>query len=163
VAVLAVEAPEKSGTMITARDAQKQGRDLYVVPGHIDSDFCAGSNALLREGARVATCGWDVLRAYEGQFPDKLHRRVVERPEPVLAPAPKPAPAIPQPAPHPKAAAATADEQAVLDALAGGERNYDEIIAASGLDSQKALAVLTMLEIKGMVKTLPGRRAIRNS
>ncbi len=147
--VLVVEAPEKSGTMITARNAQKQGRDVYVVPGHIDSEFCVGSNLLLQNGAQVTVCGWDVLRAYAGLFPDKLHQIPQQ-------------PATPAPTPAPAAKGATADEQAILDALSQGERSYDDIIIASGLDSQKALAVLTMLEIKGMVKTLPGRRAIRN-
>lgn len=146
--VLVVEAPEKSGTMITARDAQKQGRDLYVVPGHIDSEFCTGSNRLLQSGAQLAASGWDVLRVYAPQFPEKLRQTVLQ-------------PAVELSKPRQKGA--TADEQAVLDALSQGERNYDDIIIASGLDSQKALAVLTMLEIKGMVKTLPGRRAILNS
>lgn len=145
VAVLAVEAPEKSGTMITVQTALKQGRDLFVVPGHIDSDFCAGSNGLLRQGARSALNGWDVLGVYESRFPDKLQRNGLREPA-------KSAPL-----------GATAQEQAVLDTLAQGERTYDEIIAASGLEPQNALAVLTMLEIKGMVRTLPGRRAIRNS
>lgn len=149
--VLVVEAPEKSGTMITARNAQTQGRDVYVVPGHIDSEFCVGSNLLLQNGAQLAICGWDTLRAYAGLFPDKLHQT------PLQAPAP-----APTPAPAPVSKGATADEQAILDALSQGERGYDDIIIASGLDPQKALAVLTMLEIKGMVKTLPGRRAIRN-
>ena len=143
--VLVVEAPEKSGTMITARDAQKQGRDLYVVPGHIDSEFCVGSNLLLQDGAQLVTSGWDVLRNYTGQYPDKLGTA----PQPV--------------APKPKPAAATSDEQAILNTLSQGERHYDDIITDSGLDPQKALAVLTMLEIKGVVKTLPGRRAILNS
>lgn len=143
--VLVVEAPEKSGTMITARDAQKQGRDLYVVPGHIDSEFCVGSNLLLQSGARLATSGWDVLKTYAAQFPDKLGMPA----QPVT--------------PKPKRMASTSDEQAILDALSQGERHYDDIITASGLDPQKAMAVLTMLEIKGVVKTLPGRRAILNS
>lgn len=157
LAVLAVEAPEKSGTMITVRDAQKQGRDLFVVPGQISSPFCAGTNGLLQEGARAATCGWDIMRNYASRFPDKLHEALCER-----APAPKPVKTEVKKTVTPVPAGATAEEQAVLDALAEGERNYDEIIALSGLPAGKALAVLTMLEIKGMVKTLPGSRAIRN-
>lgn len=150
VAVLAVESPEKSGTLITVADAQKQGRDVYAVPGHIDSEFCAGSNALLRNGAGAATCGWDVLRLYQDRFPDKLQATPGQKKE--MAQSPKSA-----------VTGVTDAEQAVLDALAEGEKTYDQIIAASGLESQKALAVLTMLEIKGMVRTLPGGRAIRNS
>lgn len=150
VAVLAVESPEKSGTLITVADAQKQGRDVYAVPGHIDSEFCAGSNALLRNGAGAATCGWDVLRAYKDQFPDKLQATPGQKKE--MAQSPKSA-----------VTGVTDAEQAVFDALAEGEKTYNQIIAATGLEAHKALAVLTMLELKGMVRTLPGGRAIRNS
>ena len=168
--VLAVEAPEKSGTMITVRDAQKQGRDLFVVPGQVGSAFCEGTNSLLAEGAHAATCGWDILRHYAAQFPHKLKQKVaLEKdllpPMPAKMPVPKPAPAPkaePKSAPTKAPQGDTAEEQAVLEALAQGERNYDEIITATGLPAGKVLAVLTMLEIKGMVNTLPGRRAIRN-
>lgn len=144
VAVLAVEAPERSGTMITVHDALKQGRDLFAVPGNIDSPSCVGTNGLLQNGARAATCGRDVMRHYEGRFPDRIRR--------------EPAPVI-ENAPVPKTLGATAEEQAVLDALAEGECTVDQIISASGLPAGKTLAVLTMLEIKGMVETLPGGRA----
>lgn len=154
VAVLAVEAPEKSGTMITARLALEQGKALYVVPGHIDSEFCAGSNALLRDGARVATSGWDILREYEAQFPDKLHGTVQDTP--VRQPS---APAAAEPAPKQvNFSGVTAEEQKLLEPLLAGERTVDDLIAVSGLAPQKALAMLTMLELKGMVTTLPGRR-----
>lgn len=150
--VLVVEAPEKSGTMITARYASEQGRDVFVVPGHIDSEFCAGSNALLRDGAKLATCGWDILREYEGLFPDKLQRQA-------FVPVQPSKPAKVQPAGRPaRFDQATAEEQALLQPLLQGDRTVDDLIAVSGLDPQKALATLTMLELKGMVTTLPGRR-----
>lgn len=153
-AVLVVEAPEKSGTMITARYASEQGRDVFVIPGHIDSPFCAGSNALLRDGARAATSGWDILREYEGLYPDKLHRKAdsPESERPRTAPQPKP---LRKPASFDQA---TAEEQALMQQLMDGDRTVDDLIAASGLEPQKALATLTMLELKGMVNTLPGRR-----
>ena len=166
--VLAVEAPEKSGTMITVRDAQKQGRDLFVVPGQVGSAFCEGTNSLLAEGAHAATCGWDILRHYQAQFLQKLKQKAAQ---PAQKPLPAPERTVPLPKAAPKAPARepakalrgdTAEEQAVLEALSQGERTYDEIIMATGLPAGKVLAVLTMLEIKGMVQTLPGRRAIRN-
>lgn len=154
-AVLVVEAPKKSGTMITARYASEQGRDVFVVPGHIDSPFCEGSNELLRDGARLATCGWDILREYEGLFPDKLHRQAAE-PKAVT---PKPAASVSAPLQKPASFdRATAEEQALMEQLLGGDRTVDDLIAVSGLEPQKALATLTMLELKGMVNTLPGRR-----
>ena len=72
--VLVVEAPEKSGALITARQAADQGRDVFVVPGNIDVDTFVGSNRLLRDGAIAVSSGWDILSEYEGQFPGKIRR-----------------------------------------------------------------------------------------
>lgn len=70
--VLVVEAPEKSGALITARAANDQGRDVYAVPGNIDVEACAGSNALLQDYAMAVCSGWDVLRQYEQLYPGVL-------------------------------------------------------------------------------------------
>lgn len=75
--VLVVEAPEKSGSLITARLAADQGRDVFAVPGNIDVPSFAGSNQLLREGAILAVTGWDVMSEYEARYPDKIHRENV--------------------------------------------------------------------------------------
>ncbi len=72
--VLVVEAPEKSGALITADRALNQGRDVFVVPGNIDIPTFVGSNQLLREGAIMAASGWDVMREYEGLYPGKVRR-----------------------------------------------------------------------------------------
>lgn len=72
--VLVVEAPVRSGALITAREAADQGRDVFVVPGNVDVPACAGSNALLRDGAIAVSSGWDVLSEYEALYPDKIHR-----------------------------------------------------------------------------------------
>ena len=71
--VLVVEAPAKSGALITAHQALDQGRDVFVVPGNILVDSCQGSNRLLREGAAAVGCGWDILSEYVHLFPDRLH------------------------------------------------------------------------------------------
>ena len=70
--VLVVEAPEKSGALITARCAADQGRDVFVVPGNIDVPTFVGSNRLLRDGAIAVSSGWDILSEYQMQFPDKI-------------------------------------------------------------------------------------------
>ena len=72
--VLVVEAPEKSGALITAQLALDQGRDVFVVPGNIDVDTFVGSNRLLRDGAVAISSGWDILSEYESQFPDKIQK-----------------------------------------------------------------------------------------
>lgn len=70
--VLVVEAPERSGALITARRAADQGRDVFVVPGNVDVPTCYGSNALLREGAIPVRNGWDVVSEYQALYPEQI-------------------------------------------------------------------------------------------
>ena len=70
--VLVVEAPAKSGALITAQLALDQGRDVFTVPGNIDVDSFVGSNRLLRDGAIAVSSGWDIMSEYQYQFPDKI-------------------------------------------------------------------------------------------
>lgn len=70
--VLVVEAPAVSGALITARRALEQGRDVFAIPGNIGVKHCAGSNALLREGALMVENGWDVLKEYLYLFSERL-------------------------------------------------------------------------------------------
>ena len=72
--VLVVEAPEKSGALITARLSADQGRDVFVVPANIDVESAMGSNALMREGAIPVSSGWDILSEYRYQFPSKVRQ-----------------------------------------------------------------------------------------
>ena len=177
-----VEAPEKSGALITAREAAEQGRDVFVVPGNIDSPSCAGSNRLLRDGAGVVTCGWDVMEEYLGFFPDKI-RKAEEAPVPERQKQPQPVPPKPlkpekkKPVSDQfgkkaidKAASSsysdvntaltglTEEERKIVLSLQNGDRLVDDVVAETGLTTGKALAILTMLELKGILRRLPGKR-----
>ena len=68
--VLVVEAPQRSGSLITASLANEQGRDVFAVPGTIDTAAFIGSNGLIQEGAKLVTTGWDILSEYEHLFPN---------------------------------------------------------------------------------------------
>ncbi len=192
--VLVVEAPKKSGALITARQAGEQGRDVFVVPGNIDVESCAGSNALLRDGAIAVSNGWDVVGEYAALYPEKVRRydRPVEAPgftdevmaaadtgekqEPKVAQKPK--------SPTKKKASDKKEEKIIIDKSGSGPyidihdtfrglndqeraiaemigkegRLVDEVIAEAGIPAGKVLSVLTMLEIKGVVRRLPGKR-----
>ncbi len=187
--VLVVEAPKKSGSLITAQRAADQGRDVFVVPGNIDVESCKGSNALLRDGAIAATSGWDVISEYEAQFPDKIRKN--ERPAHMRAYADevekqtqlpmvaqktrlfdkaKKEKAASKKKDIDKSAAATySDAEEKLPALEpleaqivacmkNGMCQVDDIIAQCAKPAASVLASLTMLQIKGVVKSLPGKR-----
>lgn len=194
--VLVVEAPEKSGALITAGLAAEQGRDVFVVPGNIDQPSFVGSNRLLRDGAIAVSSGWDILSEYEALYPDKIHRdtapaRQTAYPDEVRAGGePDDArtkvaqkPVLPKKNGNlkkeldkkvidkPQSAAysdvndilpkLSPEEALVFRALEGGERLVDDVIAETGLTTGKLLAALTMLELKGLLKRLPGKRISR--
>lgn len=180
--VLVVEAPEKSGALITARQALDQGRDVFAVPGNIDVPTFVGSNQLLREGAIPVFSGWDVVSEYAGLYPDKLHRDGISEPIPeknrpakvaqtVCLPEKKRdadekshKKVIDKPASTPyidlndTLSKLSAEEKTVVLALKEGQKLVDDIIAETGMRTGKLLALLTMLELKGVVRRLPGKR-----
>lgn len=94
--VLVVEAPERSGALITANLAADQGRDVFVVPGNIDVSTSEGSNALLRIGAIAIRSGWDILSEYKDQFPEKISK-VAATPQESQADSINDPPSAPQP------------------------------------------------------------------
>ena len=165
--VIVVEAGEKSGSLITAELALEQGRDVFAVPGNIDNPACAGSNRLLRESAMLVTCGWDAMQEYVHRYPETIvefHggnsmtvREALPRvASPVMEPA---APKHNQPIDiETLKDTVSAEEYALLQQLKQGERQVDEPIAATGLPAAKALSSITVLEVKGHIKRLPGKR-----
>ena len=191
--VLVVEAPEKSGALITAQLALDQGRDVFVVPGNIDVDTFVGSNRLLRDGAVAISSGWDIMSEYEQQFPEKVQKfdgpmrqsalqdssdffAKIEKLQPKVAQ--KPASlgknkvskqksdkkVIDNGAPSPysdvedKMPPLLPDEQKIMSCLTKEPRLVDDVIAETGLPTAKMLAMLTLLQVKGLVKQYPGKR-----
>jgi predicted Rossmann fold nucleotide-binding protein DprA/Smf involved in DNA uptake len=67
-----VEAGKGSGALITAEHARKQGRDVFAFPGDVDNQFCAGTNELISDGAKMVRCAADILVEYEGLW----HKRI---------------------------------------------------------------------------------------
>ncbi len=169
--ILVVEAPQVSGALITARAALDQNRDVFAVPAP-DAPAYMGGNGLLEQGATPAENGWDILRTYSLRLPGRFQEAP---PLPGhswdIPPAVQPLP------PGNSADKKTIDKgptppysvvenrpglspqaQAVLDALAQGDDETDNVIARAGLDPSNSLAVLTMLEMRGLIVRLNGRR-----
>ena len=147
LATVVVESDVRGGSMITARLAAEQGRDVFAVPGRIDSRASRGCNLLIREGATLAMSADDII--------DEL--RSAGQIEFAFSPSEN-APVQESGDSRIKAKIALSqDEEAVVKAMSGPDVSYaDEISERSGFPIQKCLALLTMLEIRKVVKKADG-------
>lgn len=145
--VLVVEAARKSGSLITADYALEQGRAVYAVPGNIGLTASEGSNDLLREGAQLATSGWDILQNYVHQFPELLKKRPGgtsmtlsprETPQPMQVASPV---NVPKPAKTSEKPAKTAET--VKKTEAAEENRIDNGENRHYIDLQKVITELT--------------------
>jgi DNA processing protein len=136
-AVIIVEAADRSGALITARHAAEQDRPVFAVPGSVDSAASAGCNALIRQGAILCRGAQDVLEELDGL-------------------AGMGAPTKAAPAGPPTGLDAT--EQSLWDVLGGEPKQLDDIGLALGLSVPKLSGILLTLEMKKIVRRLPGNR-----
>lgn len=163
VAALVVEAPERSGALITAEMALDQGRDVFAVPGPIYAENSRGCNRLIRDGAGVAAEPWDILRDYEAQFPGKLRGQTRPAPE-LLEKQPGQQTEAAQPALPSlslKDAGLTDDQILLLRTLTDRPMPVDDLIELTELPARRVLSALTMLEIDQYVTQCSGKRYIR--
>ena len=164
VATLVVEAPEKSGALITAEAALEQGRDVFAVPGPIDAEGSRGCNRLIRDGAGLAADAWDILREYEHRFPGKLHCDEAKEDAPKEgfdSPERKEAKPV-LPSIQADTSGLTDDQMALLRILSDEEPSLvDDLIDQSNIPTRRVLSALTVLEIEGHVAQHPGKRYTR--
>jgi DNA processing protein len=140
--VVVTEAPERSGALITAEIAANQGRQVFAVPGSVNSELSRGTHDLLRDGARLAASVDDVV--------DELDLGV--------------SPPQPAPAAEPEQASdagLSGDERPILAALSLQQRHVDDIVHHCQLPVSRTSAGLLMLELKGLVRRLPGNMFMR--
>jgi len=141
--VVIVQAGEGSGALITAEHAAEQGRPVLAVPGPVDEEQMAGCHRLIRDGAALCRRVEDVLEEMDGLLP---------RAQPAGA-------AAPVPAPPPTAPPVLNGEEGRLYALlAGGARSGDELAQEMGLAVPQLAGLLLMLEMRKVVRRLPGNR-----
>lgn len=150
-----VEAPEKSGALITANFALEQGRDVFSVPAGIFEHASQGSNRLIREGAIAVMSGQDVLSEYAHLFGEKINTDIADSETEKINEEKKEFSF-----PDGYLDKFEGDDRAVMAAIAGNELRADEIAEKSGLKVQRVLALLTLLEIRGHLRQLAGGRFV---
>ena len=175
VATLVVEAPERSGALITAATALEQGREVFAVPGPFDAPMSRGCNGLIREGAGLVCEAWDVLSFYESRYPHKLRLlRAKLPPLPKSAPETEsgepakpveeapPAPALPVLDISQDPGGLTDDQIAVLSVLHTDIPTLtDDAAILADLPVRRVLSALTVLEIDGYVCRQGARSFLR--
>ena len=139
--VVVTEAAVGSGSLITARLATEQGREVFAVPGFVKEDTSRGTNALLKEGAALVERAQDVIDAILPQLEPALRLRL-------------------QPAQEKREQSRqlSKEEQRVHDALSYEPRTVDDVIASTGLSVSSVMASLLSLELSQRIKQLPGQR-----
>jgi DNA processing protein len=152
--VVVVEASQKSGSLITARIALEQGREVFAVPGSIDSAGSRGTNQLIKQGAKLIENVDDIL---EEILPQVDRERKPARPEPRQQQPDERDPGKGQP-PGP---ALGKTEKAIWQVLSQKPVPIDHIIAATGLPAREVLGILLNLELRELVEQKPGKTYIR--
>ncbi len=123
---IVIEAPERSGALITVDFAADQGREVFVLPGNVTSPASAGTNRLLRSGARAIVSAADVLE--DLGLSDDTSRDLEQTVLPL-----------------------TPEEQRILALVTHEPQHIDELIVAAGIPTAGGSALMTMLELKGLV------------
>jgi DNA processing protein len=156
--VIVIEASRKSGALHTSRHAMEQNRDVFAVPGRIDSAASEGCHDLIRDGATLVRGVDDVLSQLgpllrpitmpvNGARPEAHSRRPATSPQREVR----------------SIAELTLNDQErrVLDAVTGEPAHIDAVLTASSLDASRVLATLTALEMKRLIRRLPGNLVVR--
>lgn len=133
--VIMMEARIRSGSMSTVQHALDQGREVFAYPGNIGSEWAEGAHQLLREGAAYFTSASDVLEDL-----DWLDDAPVTTPQQKAA--------LPPLSP---------DQRKVYQQLAQCEQSFDQLAQSTGLDTPQLSGALTMLQILGLIRSLPGK------
>ncbi|MBH0202429.1 MAG: DNA-protecting protein DprA [Nitrospira sp.] len=142
--VLVGEAATDSGSLITAKLALEQGRDVFAVPGSVKEEACRGSNRLIKEGAKLIEEAHDILDEILPQV-DARQRAGLQLDHAVME--------VP--------VSLGKEETLVYDALSYEARSIDAVIERTGLSVAKVSATLLSLELNGRIRQLPGQQYIR--
>lgn len=144
--LIVIEAADRSGALISARLANEQGREVFALPGPADSRMSVGCHRMIRDGAVLVTCVDDVLEGL-GPMGTPMRTATAQGKETVIN--------------RPVEIRLNEVEQSVLQSINTLATDVDEVIANSGLPVHQVLAALSVLEMRHLVKRVPGNRVFR--
>lgn len=133
-ALLLAEAREKSGTLITVGHALDQGREVFAIPGEVDSPASIIPNRMIREGARLCTSAQDILE-------DMGWASRQEQPQQLQFPV----------------SALTEVQQQIVDSLVDEAKGFEELMESAHLDAASLNQEITLLELEGVITGMPGK------
>jgi len=139
---LVIEANKKSGTMITARLAGEYGRNIYSIPGPIFSTSSIGTNLLIKDGAKIVTSSQDIVEDIYAEITKEI-------------PKPKQMSLFTKPN-------LTAEENVIYKNLSLNPINIDKLCEITKLPIYEINSILTLLELNGYIKSLPGKQYVIN-
>jgi DNA processing protein len=140
--VIVVEAAKRSGALITARHAGEQGREVFAVPGPVDSRVSRGCHGLIRDGATLAESADDVLEQL-GSLPKPALNEDGREVR------------------HPGELMLSEQEKNIYAAVKTAPTSIDELIARSGLPPHQVLSILSVLEMRHLIRRLSGHQVCR--
>jgi DNA processing protein len=149
IGVVVVEAAPQSGSLITARLAAEQGREVFAVPGSVQSEQSRGTNGLIKQGAKLVECADDIIEELLPQMEPAFRARMQERRAVLIRQVQSSVPAFEK------------DEAALYAVLSTEPIHIDELIIKTGLPAAQVMSLLLSLELRGAIRQLPGRSCIK--
>lgn len=147
---LVTEATLRSGSLITARHAAEQGREVFAVPGSVRNPLARGCHALIREGARLVESAAEILE----ELAPALRGALADEPPALVGSGP---------VPEGRPPTLDADYLRLLEAMGFDPVTPDELIRRTGLSAESVSSMLLLLELEGHVSSSPGSRYCRST
>jgi DNA processing protein len=141
--VVIVEATQRSGSLITARLALDQGREVFAVPGSVESFKSSGTHSLIKQGAKLVEHAQDILEELHWEEKAPEDARELRREPTEIGPT------------------LSAKEKQIRDLLSDGSLHVDQMVRQSGIGISPLLSLLLEMELKGLIKQLPGKFFMR--